>query len=196
MDLLGTALPNVMFIIGILAIGLGLGIELKIISLNKEIDKTGRIGALVVGVILIGASITMYLNPSLGNRGQQSSAAPNAAQVAPAQAKTVAATGAPAATSAALAPVVPAQMTVPTQAAAPISTPVLEFVVPDLHDLSEKDAQNKLVDAHLKPHKADHCVGANQGDQKAKKGRIMCQNPPAGQKVASGMTVDYVLAGK
>ncbi len=196
MDLLGTALPNVMFIIGILAIGLGLGIELKIISLNKEIDKTGRIGALVVGVILIGASITMYLNPSLGNRGQQSSAAPNAAQVAPAQAKTVAATGAPAATSAALAPVVPAQMTVPTQAAAPTSTPVLGFVVPDLHDLSEKDAQNKLVDAHLKPHKADHCVGANPGDQKAKKGRIMCQNPPVGQKVASGTTVDYVLAGK
>ena len=36
MDLLGTALPNVMFIVGILAIGLGLGIELKIISLNSE----------------------------------------------------------------------------------------------------------------------------------------------------------------
>jgi uncharacterized membrane protein YczE len=59
MDLLGTALPNVMFIVGILAIGLGLGIELKIISLNKEIDKTGRIGALVVGIILIGVSITI-----------------------------------------------------------------------------------------------------------------------------------------
>ena len=43
MEFLGGALPNVMFIIGILAIGLGLGIELKLVALNKEIDKTGRI---------------------------------------------------------------------------------------------------------------------------------------------------------
>ena len=40
MEFLGGALPNVMFIIGILAIGLGLGIELKLVALNKEIDKT------------------------------------------------------------------------------------------------------------------------------------------------------------
>jgi hypothetical protein len=52
MDFLGGALPNVMFIIGILAIGLGLGIELKLVPLNKEIDRTGRIGAMVVGTVL------------------------------------------------------------------------------------------------------------------------------------------------
>src|SRR5438876_8989140 len=106
MDLLGAALPNVMFIVGILAIGLGLGIELKIVSLNKEIDKTGRIGAFVVGIALISVSVLMYLNPLFANRGQQSSAALSAAQVAPA----------PGATSAAAPTAMPAQAPVATQA--------------------------------------------------------------------------------
>jgi hypothetical protein len=46
-----------MFIVGVLAIGLGLGIELKLVPLSKEIDKTGRIGAMVVGTILVAASL-------------------------------------------------------------------------------------------------------------------------------------------
>ena len=65
-----------------------------------------------------------------------------------------------------------------------------------LHGLSAQEAQNQLVAAHRKPHKTDHCSGADQGGQKAKKGQVMCQNPPAGQIVASGTTVDYMLAGK
>src|SRR3954447_26220838 len=81
MDLLGAALPNVMFIVGILAIGLGLGIELKIVSLNKEIDKGGRIGAFVVGIMLIAVSVMMYLNPSIANRGQAGATAVSAAQI-------------------------------------------------------------------------------------------------------------------
>lgn len=43
MEFLGGALPNVMFIIGILAIGLGLGIELKLVALNKEITRPGEL---------------------------------------------------------------------------------------------------------------------------------------------------------
>src|SRR3954452_1246904 len=74
MEFLGGALPNVMFIIGIVAIGLGLGIELKLVALNKEIDKTGRVGAIVVGVLLVAASLFLYLNPGLTNRNQASSA--------------------------------------------------------------------------------------------------------------------------
>jgi hypothetical protein len=79
MEFLGGALPNVMFIIGILAIGLGLGIELKLVALNKEIDKTGRIGAIVVGALLVAASLYIYLNPGLTNRNQAASATANAA---------------------------------------------------------------------------------------------------------------------
>src|SRR4051812_24210460 len=79
MEFLGGALPNVMFIIGIVAIGLGLGIELKLVALNKEIDKSGRIGAIVVGVLLVAASLFLYLNPTLTNRNQASSAAATAA---------------------------------------------------------------------------------------------------------------------
>src|SRR5689334_8977666 len=82
MDFLGGALPNVMFIIGILAIGLGLGIELKLVPLNKEIDKTGRIGAILVGMILVAGSLYIYLNPSIANRNQPPATAANAAQVA------------------------------------------------------------------------------------------------------------------
>src|SRR5512147_1236516 len=80
MEFLGGALPNVMFIIGIVAIGLGLGIELKLVALNKEIDKTGRIGAIVVGVLLVAMSLVLYLNPGLTNRNQASGATANATQ--------------------------------------------------------------------------------------------------------------------
>src|SRR5215204_757477 len=99
MEFLGGALPNVMFIIGIVAIGLGLGIELKLVALNKEIDKTGRIGAIVVGVLLVAASLFLYLNPGITNRNQTSNATANTALVpAPAVSEptTFAATAAPA----------------------------------------------------------------------------------------------------
>src|SRR6266542_3192366 len=82
MDFLGGALPNVMFIVGMLAIGLGLGIELKLVPLNKEIDKTGRIGAMIVGAILVAGSLYIYLNPSHINRNQ-ASAIPASAALAP-----------------------------------------------------------------------------------------------------------------
>ena len=87
MNFLGGSLPNVMFIIGVLAIGLGLGIELKLVPLNKEIDKTGRIGAMVVGALLVAGSLYIYLNPALTNPGQlaptaQAAASTNAQLIA------------------------------------------------------------------------------------------------------------------
>ena len=85
MEFLGGALPNVMFIIGIVSIGLGLGIELKLVALNKEIDKTGRIGAIAVGTLLVAASLVLYLNPALTNRNPPPSVTANAA-LAPAAA--------------------------------------------------------------------------------------------------------------
>lgn len=205
MEFLGGALPNVMFIIGILAIGLGLGIELKLVALNKEIDKTGRIGAIVVGALLIAASLFMYLNPALTNRNQASSAAANAALVSTSVSSTpaqLASTAAPAVVAIAAPPEAPTATVVPTDAptAAPAPSPVPATAtavpmvkVPDLHDLGEKEAQEKLTVAGLKFIKVDTCNGSDQGDSKGKKNRVQCQNPAAEAEVPLGTSVEFVI---
>jgi hypothetical protein len=211
MDFLGGALPNVMFIIGILAIGLGLGIELKLVPLNKEIDKTGRLGAIVVGAILVATSLYIYLNPSLANRNPASAAqapavaAPaNNAQVV-AAAPTAVSPAAPAPAS--LATAAPAPTAVPsplaTAAPAPTATPIPTAVpptaaprvkVPDLHGMTEKDAQAALKQAGLQAHRVDKCEGSDKGAPKVKKHQVQCQNPAANTAVPAGTTVDYVLS--
>jgi hypothetical protein len=65
--------------------------------------------------------------------------------------------------------------------------------VPDLHDLGEKEAQEALSMAGLQARKVDQCTGADQGDPKAKKHRIECQNPAAEVVVPLGTMVEYVL---
>jgi hypothetical protein len=232
MDFLGGALPNVMFIIGILAIGLGLGIELKLVPLNKEIDRTGRIGAMVVGTILVASSMVIYLNPSLTNRSQATPTTANSA-LAPVVATPVnsgqvvaeAATALPSAvatpaslpTEAPVATDVPTVMPTAVPSAVPSATPaptatqiptavpptqvptavpptqVPSVTVPDVHDLSEKEAQEILSSAGLQASKVKQCKGPDQGDSKARKNRILCQNPPAKAAVLRGTTVEYVL---
>jgi hypothetical protein len=219
MDFLGGALPNVMFIIGILAIGLGLGIELKLVPLNKEIDKTGRIGAMVVGAILVASSLFIYLNPSLINRNQASPTTANATLTpvvaapannaqAVAETPSVMPTAVPtpaslptAALVATEAPTVVASA-IPTATPMPAATPIPTAVpptqapsvnVPDLHDLSENEAQDTLNVAGLQASKVDQCKGPDQGDSRAKKHRVLCQNPAANATVPLGTTVEYVL---
>ncbi len=170
MDFLGGALPNVMFIVGMLAIGLGLGIELKLVPLNKEIDKTGRIGAMIVGTMLVAGSLYIYLNPSLNHRTQPAPTTANAA-LAPvvtgptnnAQPVAIAATAllstAPtAANPPAEAPVpsatpAPTAMPIPT---APPPTQIRRVAIPDLHGLSENEAQDTLKKAGLQARKVDY----------------------------------------
>jgi PASTA domain-containing protein len=198
MEFLGGALPNVMFIIGILAIGLGLGIELKLVALNKEIDRIGRIGAIVVGVLLVAASLFIYLNPALTNRNQATSATANAALAsapansAPAQ---LAATAAPAVAAVAV-PLEAATATLVPTAVPPLATVIPSVLVPDLHGLDDKGAQRKLNDAGLVPKKTEKCSGIDHGEQNTRKGRVQCQNPAANQPATPGSTVEYVLAGK
>ena len=217
MDFLGGALPNVMFIIGILAIGLGLGIELKLVPLNKEIDKTGRIGAMIVGALLVGGSLYIYLNPSLNNRNQPNPTTANAAQapivtapannpqaVAPAALSSTAPTAAnlpaaalaPSAAPAIAASPAASATPAPTATAIPTAAPatkVASVSVPDLHGLGEKEALAMLSTAGLRGSKVDHCSGSDQGDSKAKKHQIQCQNPAAKAAVPRGTTVEYVL---
>jgi hypothetical protein len=90
MDFVGGALPNVMFLIGMLAIGIGLGLEFKIVEVKGDLGRGGRIGALSVGAVLIATSIFLYLTPK-----------PTAATTTSAAA---ASTAAPTAQPAALAP--------------------------------------------------------------------------------------------
>jgi len=68
--------------------------------------------------------------------------------------------------------------------------------VPALRGIGEKDAQRKLKEAGLIAKKVDKCSGSDQGDSKAKKGQVQCQNPAANQPVTPGSVVEYVLAGK
>lgn len=63
MDLIGGALPNVIFIVGIIAVGVGLGIEFKIIEIKAELTQQGRIVALTIGLLLIGVSLFLYTRP-------------------------------------------------------------------------------------------------------------------------------------
>jgi PASTA domain len=175
MSLLGGALPNVMFLIGVLAIGLGLGIELKLVSLNKEIDKTGRIGAIVVGAALVAASLYIYLNPALTSPNQPAPATANGV-LAPVQAT----------------PSTNAQLIATAPPVMPL-TPIPPVTVPDLHGLSEKEAQDVLIKVGLEARKVDQCTGSDQGDPKAKKNRIHCQNPAANVAVPLGTTIEYVM---
>jgi hypothetical protein len=64
MDFVGGALPNVMFLIGIIAIGIGLGLEFKIVEVKgDQLGRGGRIGAIAVGAALIATSIYLYVTP-------------------------------------------------------------------------------------------------------------------------------------
>jgi beta-lactam-binding protein with PASTA domain len=65
--------------------------------------------------------------------------------------------------------------------------------VPDLHGLSEKEAQDALGSVGLQARKADQCAGSDQGDPKAKKHGIQCQNPAANAVVPLSTTVEYVV---
>ena len=64
MDFISGALPNVMFVVGMIAIGIALGIEFKIVEVKGQLSKNGRIGAFGVGAALIIASIVLYTRPA------------------------------------------------------------------------------------------------------------------------------------
>jgi PASTA domain len=64
MDFVSGALPNIMFIVGMIAIGIALGIEFKIVEVKGQLSKNGRIGAFGIGAALIIASIVLYTRPA------------------------------------------------------------------------------------------------------------------------------------
>lgn len=193
MDFLTGALPNVMFIVGVVAIGLGLGIELKLVSLNKEIDKTGRIGAMVIGAVLVAASLYIYLNPSLINHNPAPATTTNAGLTGPAAPATLPATAPPTGRPTEAPTAIETAAATPEPTATPMPAAVPSVAVPDLHDLSEKDALDKLSSAGLRGSKVDTCNGPDQAEPKTKKHQIQCQNPAPNAAVLPGTTIEYVL---
>ncbi len=63
MDFITGSLPNVMFIAGLLAMGIGLGMEFKIVEIKSELSKQGRLGAIGLGAVLVSISIYLYTRP-------------------------------------------------------------------------------------------------------------------------------------
>jgi hypothetical protein len=103
MDFITGALPNIMFIAGLVAVGIALGIEFKIVEIKGQLSKAGRIGTFSIGLLLISFSIYLYTRP---NPTSPASVASSPAQPAALQANVAPAVALSQPTSA-LAPVLP-----------------------------------------------------------------------------------------
>lgn len=182
-DFVGGALPNIMFLIGVIAIGIGLGLEFQIIQVKNGLTRGSRIGACVVGVALVVTSIALYLRPT------QTASSP-----APAVAIGMAATAAPPDQAPTIAPPV-----APTASpAAPTPTSVPTVTVPDIREMSPKDAEKALERVGLRlgePAASCEELGvAGSSAAKARKGRITCQSVEPGGSAPTGSTITYVLS--
>lgn len=191
MEFITGALPNVMFIAGLIAIGLGLGIEFKIVETKGELSKFGRIAAVTIGAVLVAISVYLYTRP-----------AQTAATIAPLAAaqpgSTQAATPAqPTATLLPTATLVPAATALPTTAA--VATEVASVQVPDIRGQNSKDAQKALaaVGLTLGDNKASCAeIGAEASSKKLKRDQVLCQSPAPGSMVRRDSTVVIVLTTK
>ncbi len=216
MDFVTGALPNVMFIAGLIAIGIGLGIEFKIVEIKGELSKQGRVGAVGIGAVLVLISIYLYTRPP------QTASAPPAApgaqpsvvqanagvaisapQPAPTQPAQVAATAIPPSATA----VPPTATSVPPTAMAvratatsvpPTATAVPGVAVPDIRGQNTRDAQKKLEALGLRlgeRHERCEDIGAtDESQRKLKKDQIRCQSPAPGASTSPNTPVLYVLA--
>lgn len=176
MDFVTGALPNVMFLVGMIAIGLGLGVQFKMIAVEAQLSKSARVGAFGVGAVLIIASVALYIRPTTSTV----TAAPETSQSVIHAPISTPATSAPAAT------VVPPATSVPL------------VRVPDLTGQRVEDVNGQLSAQGLQLGGAQASCAALGAKQtgKGKKNTIICQSPAAGSQVTAGTSITYVLAGK
>jgi hypothetical protein len=223
MDFISGALPNVMFIVGMIAIGIALGIEFKIVEIKGQLSKNGRIAAFGVGAALIIASIVLYTRPATMASAPAPAPAAQAAMLQSNAGATLLPTALPAAavqaqptavppTPTPLPPTATAVPPTPTPlpptstpepptatAVPPTATAVPGVQVPDIRGSGSKDASKKLKEAGLElGEKKDRCeqIGMT-GDnvRRVKRGQIACQSPAPSSVVAPGTRIDYVLSG-
>lgn len=191
MDFIGGALPNVMFLIGVIAIGIGLGLEFQIIQVKNGLTRGGRIGACVLGLALVLASIALYLRPSQTVDGP----APAVAAAA------VTTTGAPSSQDSPTAPTdVPTTASTPAptsvSTASPTTVPTVE--VPDIRGMSPKDAGKALARIGLQlGEPAASCEELGVAEElwsDVRKDRIACQSAEPGSSAPEGGTITYALS--
>lgn len=207
------SLPNIMFIGGLIAIGLGLGIEFKIVEVKGQLTRSGRFGAIGVGVILIAVSVFLYIRPL------------ETASVPPAPAQ-------PEIVQANLAPAAPVTQSLPEPTEQPASAPVAEeqpqaappvaspdvpvepsqpppaadgssntvpsgVTVPDLRDMNVKEAEKLLRVLGLQlgqPYATcDQIQASDAAAVRVKKGHIVCQSALPASLIPPGSTIDYVV---
>jgi hypothetical protein len=212
MEFITGALPNVMFICGIISIGIGLGIEFKIVEVKGQLSKQGRYGAIATGGLLILVSVFLYTRPPQAANAPTAVGAPPAVAQAAAgtqpeapasqaaaatEAPTAAPTQAPSATPQPTQP--PTATPLPTSTATPAPTDIPGVQVPDIRDESPKDAKKTLDAAGLQlGERKGSCeeIGARAEMRDVRKGRITCQSLQPGTSAAPGTYVTYVLAGE
>jgi PASTA domain-containing protein len=218
MDFVSGALPNVMFIVGMIAIGIALGIEFKIVEIKGQLSKGGRIGAFSVGAALIIASIFLYTRPAATANTPVMQAA-----ALPANAVAAAPTAQPAATNQAQQPAAPPTATpipptvtpepptatpIPPTATPepptatpepPTATSIPGVAVPDIRGQSSKDAEKQLKAAGLRlGEKKGRCeeIGADSDSgRRIKKDQIVCQSPAPDSVAPLNTRIDYVQSG-
>ncbi|HMQ31474.1 MAG TPA: PASTA domain-containing protein [Chloroflexaceae bacterium] len=219
MDFIGGALPNVMFLVGIIAFGVGLGLEFKIIEVKNGLTRGGRIMACLMGVVLMAASVALYLRPAapIATSASAASAAVGAPDQTPGtgaaavaalptattatDAPGITATSEPSATAApATATTEPSATVAPTATLVPTSMPttVPLVAVPDLSGLDPKKAREALEQLGLQlGEQRETCADLGAGGSEAaevRRGRIACQEVASGTLVPLQTAVDYVLS--
>lgn len=214
MDFITGSLPNVMFIAGLLAMGIGLGMEFKIVEIKSELSKQGRLGAIGLGAVLVSISIYLYTRPPqlASSPGAVAGAQPAVVQAsvgggdsAPQAALvTIVVTATPPASATAAPPTAtplpPTVMAVPPTPTSPppTATAVPGVQVPDIQGKSTKDAEKILIAAGLRlgePQERCEAIGAQEAERKLKQGQIRCQSPAAGSLAAPHTAVLVVLEG-
>jgi hypothetical protein len=204
MNFITGSLPNVMLIAGLIAIGIGLGIEFKIVEIKSEISRQGRMGAIGIGAVLVLMSVYLYtrppqsassLVPGVGVPSPAAAANVDAALVAPQPAQAASAPLQAAATSIAPAAVPPTAISVlPAKPPAPTAVPGVK--VPDIRGQNIKDAQQMLAAVGLRiGQNQERCedIGASDAGRKLKKGQIQCQSPDPGSAAAPNTPVLVVI---
>jgi hypothetical protein len=203
MDFVGGALPNVMFLIGVMAVGIGLGLEFKIVEMKGDLGRASRLGALGVGVALIATSIYLYLTP---RPIPMPTAAPTPIAVQVPTPTNPATAVLPSATAEMPTPMPtnPPTVTMPPTSTPEPATPTAEptasaalVTVPDIRNLNTKDADKLLRGLKLsRGERFERCSDLGVTEMKVGKDRIACQSPEPGEQVASGSRIDYVIASK
>jgi beta-lactam-binding protein with PASTA domain len=86
----------------------------------------------------------------------------------------------------------------PTEESAPSAaltavppTQISDVTIPDLQDLSEKEAQDRLKKRGLQARNVDTCSDSDQGELKRKKQSLQCQNLAANTTTSIGTTVEH-----